>query len=63
MTLPVLLRFADADSVFKPMMILVGDSITERGFEDSGWGLLLTEDYNRKVGGFTQRAVEREGWF
>ena len=32
------------------MVILVGDSITERGFEDGGWGLLLSEDYKRKVG-------------
>eukprot|EP00775_Hariotina_reticulata_P013145 gene13145-13275_t len=56
--------FADdvKPALFKPMLILVGDSITEFGFIDDGWGLQLARAYSRKAdvinrgfGGYTSK--------
>lgn len=51
-----------ADQLFKPMFVLAGDSITEFGFVDGGWGIMLAETYRRKAdvinrgfGGYTSR--------
>ncbi|WIA38794.1 hypothetical protein OEZ86_002081 [Tetradesmus obliquus] len=45
------LTAADAadQSLFKPMFVLVGDSITEFSFEEGGWGIQLAELYKRKA--------------
>jgi hypothetical protein len=40
----------DGVSAFKPMFVLVGDSITELGSMEGGWQQLLTKEYVRKVG-------------
>lgn len=44
------------------MFVLVGDSITEFGFDDGGWGMMMADTYRRKAdlvnrgfGGYTSR--------
>ena len=36
-------------SGFRPMFVLIGDSITEFSFLDGGWGTTLASWYNRRV--------------
>lgn len=53
---------AVSQTIFKPMFVLVGDSITEFGFDDGGWGTMMADTYRRKAdvvnrgfGGYTSR--------
>lgn len=36
-------------SIFRPIVVLLGDSITEFGSNEGGWHQQLTRDYTRKV--------------
>jgi hypothetical protein len=42
--------FKTSQAVFKPMFVLIGDSITEYGFEaPHGWALQLASRYSRRA--------------
>lgn len=38
------------DSILqRPKIVLFGDSLTERGFDTSGWGTIVQSNYSRRV--------------
>jgi lysophospholipase L1-like esterase len=49
-------------SGFRPMFVLIGDSITEFSFLDGGWGNTLASWYNRRVRGSWLGLFRLGGW-